>query len=101
MERIFRDGFNPYKHQTWTMEESVTCRFQMYRCACMIRVILFVRLGCILLQHVLLPWCGVGGDLNSDVLVMMLSDGVTLGGICFVYPERTTDDCLTQRRGRR
>lgn len=73
----------------------------MYKCARVIRIILFVRLGCVLLQHVLLPLCGVGGDYSADILVMMVSDGVMLGGICFVYPDEGIESALTKRRGRR
>ena len=81
-------------------EGPITGSFRMYKCACVIRIVLFVRLGCVLLQHVLLPWWGVG-DSVTDVLVMMMSDGAMLGGICFVYPLRGMESALTKRCGRR
>ncbi|KAK8794490.1 hypothetical protein WA171_003612 [Blastocystis sp. BT1] len=76
MERIFRDGLNPYTHIT----------FQKYRYAYIIRILLWLRLGFMLIRHGLFPLLQVNQSRVAVTLLATLSDTLLLSVILILYP---------------
>lgn len=76
MERMYRDGLNPFVHPT----------FAKYRTFCLVEVILVAKCVLILLRHVLLPLLGLGSNRLAMGILTLFSDFGILIALLYLYP---------------